>query len=245
MSAKNAFTSPARNHGLRRSVVKVSGREATTTSGRGLRSVKESARGRLAPSARSLRSAAPPAFAERLAREHAGAAAIAARLPAGVRFGTSSWSFPDWAGLVYSRAAKVGELAREGLREYAGHPLLTTVGIDRSYYAPIPPQDLVRYAEQLPPDFPCCAKAPEAVTAMVRSARSGGPRNEPNPDYLTPRLFADELLGPFREVFADHAGPFLLQFPPAPASVRPRPEEFAEALERFLAALPRDFRYAV
>ena len=183
--------------------------------------------------------------AARLENEHAEAARIAARLPAGVRFGTSSWSFPEWAGLVYSRAAKVGELAREGLFEYARHPLLTTVGIDRSYYAPIPAPDLLRYAEQLPPEFPCCAKAPEAVTSATRPSRSGGSRGEPNPDYLNPRLFEDEMLGPFREVFREHTGPFILQFPPAPAAVRPRPEDFAVALEKFLGALPRDFSYAV
>jgi uncharacterized protein YecE (DUF72 family) len=183
--------------------------------------------------------------AARLEREHAEAARIAARLPAGVRFGTSSWSFPDWAGLVYSRAAKVGELAREGLLEYARHPLLTTVGIDRSYYAPIPVPDLLRYAEQLPPGFPCCAKAPEAITSVARPARSGGARGEPNPDYLNPRLFEDEMLGPFRQVFREHAGPFILQFPPAPAAVRLRPEDFAAGLEKFLGALPRDFSYAV
>jgi uncharacterized protein YecE (DUF72 family) len=183
--------------------------------------------------------------ADRLEREHAETARIAARLPAGVRFGTSSWSFPDWAGLVYSRAAKVGDLAREGLVEYVRHPLLTTVGIDRSYYAPIPAQDLLRYSEQLPPGFPCCAKAPEAITSAARPARSGGSRGEPNPDYLNPRLFEDETLGPFREVFREHTGPFILQFPPAPAAVRLRPEDFAVELEKFLGALPRDFSCAV
>jgi uncharacterized protein YecE (DUF72 family) len=185
------------------------------------------------------------AESERLEREHAEAAAIAARLPRGLRFGTSSWSFPDWAGLVYSRGAKVGDLAREGLREYARHPLLTTVGIDRSYYAPIPPADLTRYAEQLPPGYPCCAKAPEVVTSAVRPARSGGRRDERNAEYLNPRLFQDEVLGPFREFFREHTGPFILQFPPVPASVRPGPGEFAGKLERFLAGLPRDFSYAV
>jgi uncharacterized protein YecE (DUF72 family) len=186
-----------------------------------------------------------PPDADRLEREHTEAAAIASLLPKGVRFGTSSWSFPDWAGLVYSRAAKVGELAREGLREYARHPLLTTVGIDRSYYAPIPTPDLVRYAEQLPPGFPCCAKAPEAVTSAVRPARSGGSRGDPNPEFLNPRLFVDEVLGPFREVFLEHSGPFILQFSPTPLSLRPRPEEFAAKLDAFLGSLPRDFRYAV
>jgi len=182
---------------------------------------------------------------DRLEREHSETAAIAARLPENVFFGTSSWSFPDWAGIVYSCHASTSHLAREGLVEYVRHPLLTTVGIDRSFYAPIPPEDLGRYAAQLPPGFPCCAKAPEAVTSAVRPARSGGSRNELNPDFLNERLFQDEVLGPFGELFREHTGPFILQFPPAPASVRLRPEVFAERLGRFLGALPGDFRYAV
>jgi uncharacterized protein YecE (DUF72 family) len=187
----------------------------------------------------------PTEESARLEREHAEAAQIAARLPKNVRFGTSSWSFPDWAGIVYSRTAKEAELAREGLREYARHPLLTTVGIDRSYYAPIPERDLARYAEQLPPGFPCSAKAPEAVTSAARPARSGGRPGEANPDFLNARLFVDEMLGPFGEVFREHTGLFLLQFPPAPRSLTMAPPVFAARLERFLADLPTDFRYAV
>jgi uncharacterized protein YecE (DUF72 family) len=187
----------------------------------------------------------PTEEAERLEREHAEARTIAARLPKNVRFGTSSWSFPDWGGIVYSRVAKESELAREGLREYARHPLLRTVGIDRSYYAPIPERDLVRYAEQLPPGFPCCAKAPETVTSVARPSRAGGRPGQANPDFLNARLFAEEILVPFREVFGEHTGPFLLQFPPAPRSLRLPPPVFAGKLERFLGELPPDFRYAV
>jgi uncharacterized protein YecE (DUF72 family) len=183
---------------------------------------------------------------DRLEREHVRAAEIAARLPANVRFGTSTWSFPDWAGIVYLRRASVTDLAREGLAEYARHPLLTTVGIDRSYYAPIPREDLVRYAAQLPPGFPCCAKAPEAVTSAARPARSKGAAKGANPDFLNPQLFVDEMLGPFGDVFREHTGPFVFQFPPAPASLSPRPLEFTEKLDRFLGALPpATFRYAV
>ncbi len=172
-------------------------------------------------------------LAERLAREHAEAAEIAARLPRGVFFGTSTWSFPGWAGIVYSRRATTAELAREGLAEYARHPLLTTVGIDRGYYAPIPVADLERYAAQLPPAFPCCAKAPEAVT----SAKSS--------DYLRPARFLDEMVAPFLESFREHTGPFLIQFPPAAREVTPEPTRFAGRLDRFLEALPREARYAV
>jgi uncharacterized protein YecE (DUF72 family) len=170
---------------------------------------------------------------ERLEREHAEAAAIAARIPKGVFFGTSTWSFPGWAGIVYSRHATAAELAREGLAEYARHPLLTTVGIDRGYYGPIPTSDLARYAAQLPPGFPCCAKAPEAVTSAA------------SPDFLQAPRFVDEMVGPFLEVFREHTGPFLIQLPPAPREAAGETGRFPERLDRFLGALPRDARYAV
>src|SRR5687767_7510687 len=83
------------------------------------------------------------------------AARIAARLPPGLHLGTSSWSFPGWHGIVYSARRSTDELAREGLVEYVRHPLLTTVGIDRSFYAPVPASDFVRYAAQLPEGFRC------------------------------------------------------------------------------------------
>src|SRR5437868_4240971 len=83
----------------------------------------------------------------------------------------------------------------------------------RSYYAPIPPEDLVRYAAQLPTDFPCCAKAPEIVTSGAMPARVKGAPKGANPDFLNPRSFVDEMVGPFGELFREHTGPFLLQFP--------------------------------
>jgi uncharacterized protein YecE (DUF72 family) len=186
---------------------------------------------------------APPhagALAEHLREEHAAAAEIARRLPANVFFGTSSWSFPGWAGIVYPHAASEAALAREGLRDYARHPLLRTVGIDRGFYAPIPEKDLIRYADQLPPGFSCCAKAPAAVTAQELPGE-----RKPNPDFLRAGRFSADMLEPFRSVFADHAGPFLLQFPPAAPERRLPPGLFAAKLGAFLAELPRDFRYAV
>ena len=43
----------------------------------------------------------------------------------------------------------------------------------------------------------------------------------------------------------EHAGPVILQFPPAPSTLRPDPAAFAERLGRFLAALPKSLSYAV
>jgi uncharacterized protein YecE (DUF72 family) len=146
--------------------------------------------------------------------------------------------------LVYSRNTTSAALARHGLREYVRHPLLTTVGIDRTYYAPIADAELRSYADQLPPDFPCCAKAPAGVTSIVRPV-AGGRSSEPNPFFLSAERFIDEVLDPFDRVFRQHAGPFILQFPPAPKPLRLDAVQFAERLDRFLGALPRDFRYAV
>lgn len=167
---------------------------------------------------------------------------VADALPASVRFGTSSWSFPGWKGLVYPGAATASALAREGLRDYARHPLLTTVGVDRSYYAPIPEADFARYGEQVPDGFPFCCKAPAGVTSPVLPERGS---REPNADFLSAERFIAELLEPVDRVFRGHAGPFILQFPPMLRRAPVQPSAFLEGLDRFLGALPRDFSYAV
>jgi uncharacterized protein YecE (DUF72 family) len=174
------------------------------------------------------------------------AAAIASRLPGSVYFGTSSWTFPGWTGLVYPAGLSTAALGREGLRHYSRHPLLRTVGVDRSYYAPIPLDDLRAYADQLPDGFRCCLKAPAAVTSRIEpsvGAARGAAR--PNPDFLSVGRMVDDLLAPLASGFAGHTGPIVLEFPPGPRDHALAPARFADALDRFLEALPREFDYAV
>lgn len=177
-----------------------------------------------------------------LERVHAEARAIVADLPPDIRFGTSSWSFPGWKGIVYSGKVTTTSLARDGLRQYAAHPLLRTVGIDRSYYAPVPLDDLRRYADQLPAGFQACAKAPSSVT----STTIGPPGSDaPNPDFMSvPRFIEDQLL-PFSIAFSAHTGPFILEFPPFGRQSKMQPAEFLARLDHFLEKLPNDFSYAV
>jgi uncharacterized protein YecE (DUF72 family) len=167
---------------------------------------------------------------------------LADALPPGVRFGTSSWSFPGWKGLVYSGTRTAAQLARDGLREYARHPLLGTVGVDRSYYARVPDEDLRRYAEQLPDGFPCCFKAPAGVTSALKPERGS---NEPNPDFLSAERFVDDLLEPVARSLRAHAGPFIIQFPPLLRRSGLDRAALVELLDRFLGELPREFQYAV
>ncbi|MEO8680043.1 MAG: DUF72 domain-containing protein, partial [Vicinamibacterales bacterium] len=174
---------------------------------------------------------------------YAEARAIATELPPEIFFGTSSWSFPGWMGLVYSGSSPANSLSREGLREYARHPLLRTVGIDRTYYAPILVDELRAYASQLPDGFRCCTKAPASVTALTLG--HGGPGSAINPHFLSADRLIHELLLPFALVFQEHTGPFILEFPPFPRQARLEPAAFIARLDRFLGQLPREFDYAV
>ena len=87
----------------------------------------------------SLLGEAPPApQAQRLAPAETDDAlsALAAGLDRRLRLGTSSWSFPGWAGLVYATSASKQVLSRAGLTAYSRPPLLRTVRVDSGFYAP-------------------------------------------------------------------------------------------------------------
>jgi uncharacterized protein YecE (DUF72 family) len=132
------------------------------------------------------------------------------------------------------------------LRHYARHPLLRTVGVDRTYYAPVALDDLRAYAADLPAGFVACFKAPAAVTSRVAptfGAARGAPA--PNPDFLSPDRLVDDLLNPLAAGFAAHTGPIVLEFPPGPRQAPLPPARFADALDGFLERLPRQFAYAV
>lgn len=173
------------------------------------------------------------------------ASRIAARLPSEVRFGTSSWSFPGWQGLVYRRRSSSTLLAREGLREYARHPLLSTVGIDRSYYGPIPAADLRAYADQLPDGFVACAKAPASVMSAVVPGGTRGAPVAANPTFLSSERLITELIDPFAEHFSGHCGPFVLECPPIPRALGLPARAVIDRLFTLITRLPREFTYAI
>jgi len=168
-------------------------------------------------------------------------AVLARGLPSGLRLGTSSWSFPGWAGLVYGGPAPTAVLSRDGLRAYARHPLLTTVGVDSGFYAPLDADGLARWAAQVPVDFRFLVKAPAAVTQ--RHQRGGDGRWRHNPEFLSPDIALRQAVEPYRRGLGERAGVLLLQFPPQGGRTHPR--RFAEDLYRFLKRLPPGPVYAV
>ena len=173
--------------------------------------------------------------------------ALGRRLPSDVRLGTSSWSFPGWRGLVYDRDATPARLARAGLRAYAAHPLFRTVGLDRTFYAPMTPAAFGDLAAQVPATFRFVVKALETATVAVfpRHARYGPQAGEPNPRFLDPDPVVAELVRPALAGLGAALGPIVFQLPPQPPAHLGGPARFAMRLRAFLRGLPSGPTYAV
>jgi len=172
-----------------------------------------------------------------------GLARLAESLPAGLRLGTSSWTFPGWAGIVYDRDASASTLARDGLSAYARHPLFRTVGLDRTYYRPVPKETYRAYAADIPRGFKFLVKADRRLTSPNNPDAQG--RQGPNPDFLDPVHAARQVVTPAVEGLGDALGPILFQFSPLPADMLGGPGPFAERLATFLGRLPKGPLYAV
>jgi uncharacterized protein YecE (DUF72 family) len=173
--------------------------------------------------------------------------AVAQRLPQRTYLGTSSWAFPGWHGLVYDRTASESHLARHGLAAYAQHPLLRAVGIDRTYYAPLPATDFAAYAAVVPDDFRFLVKAHAMCTQayVMRRDRAAARQSERNALFLDAAYATEQVVGPCVEGLGHKAGPLVFQFPPQDVQAVGGPQGFAERLHAFLATLPRGPLYAV
>jgi uncharacterized protein YecE (DUF72 family) len=172
--------------------------------------------------------------------------ALAARVPHFIRFGTSSWNYPGWQGLVYHRKYPASGAVAKMLEEYARYPLFRTVGIDASFYRPLSAATWRSYASVLPVDFPCVSKVWQRITVHTFSGHGeGGPAGTVNPDFLDAALFEREVLRPALDAGGTHVGPFVFEIQAIPHRAGLGPDAFAERLDRFFGALPPEARYTV
>jgi uncharacterized protein YecE (DUF72 family) len=167
-------------------------------------------------------------------------ARLAARLPDWIYPGPSTWTFPGWEGIVYPTGVTREELVERGLGWAARFPLFRTVGIDRSYYAPLEEAELARYAAELPDGYPCVMKAWSAITTMT-DPRTGAP----NAGFFDAAALERHVLVPAARAFRDHVGAIVLQMAPIHPRDLPHPDAFASLLDRFLGQLPTALPYAV
>ncbi len=169
---------------------------------------------------------------------------LARQLPPGVRLGTSSWHFPGWRGIVWADTVVPGDLSRQGLTAYSQHPLFSTVGVDRSFYAPLSSRQYASYAEQVPDNFRFVVKAPSLLTSQWLPG-DGGFRGGNNPQFLDANYALEQFVEPVREGLGTKTGPLLFQFPPLGRTLTRAPERFIAQLQEFLGRLPQGPLYAV
>ncbi len=133
-----------------------------------------------------------------------------------VHIGTSGWSYDHWVGPFYAP----GLPSDQRLAQYARS--FDTTEINNSFYH-LPAQETLRgWREAVSTDFLFAVKASRYITHMKKLK---------DPEQGVSQLL--ERMGRLD----DQLGPFLFQLPP-------RWRFNAERLERFLASLSRDFRYA-
>jgi uncharacterized protein YecE (DUF72 family) len=132
------------------------------------------------------------------------------------------------------------------LEEYARFPLFRTVGIDSSFYAPPTEETLAAYSVHLPAGFPCVSKVWNQLTIHTfTGAQDKARAGQPNPDFLNPDVFLEAVYQPYQRHFADHTGPLVFEFTTMSRGSGMTPERFAERLDEFFSALPRDMMYGV
>jgi uncharacterized protein YecE (DUF72 family) len=136
-----------------------------------------------------------------------------------IRIGSCAWSFDDWRGVFYPHDLP----EPHWLEFYAGH--FPTVEVDSTFHAAPTEATVRRWAETTPPSFRFTCKLPRQITHICRLRDCSA--------ELTSFLRAIESLGPKLQVI-------LIQLPPSLA-----PADGKHALRKFLAQLPRDFRFAV
>lgn len=169
----------------------------------------------------------------------------------GVWIGTSSWKYQGWIDQLYTRDRYVwrGRFAesrfeRRCLAEYAG--VLPTVCVDAAYYKFPDDRYLSGLMGDVPTGFLFTLKVTDEITIrkFTNLPRFGDRAGQPNQNFLNAELFSRAFLEPCTP-WREHIGMLIFEFSRFYPSDFARGRDFVEALDRFLAQLPKGWRYGV
>jgi uncharacterized protein YecE (DUF72 family) len=161
--------------------------------------------------------------------------------------GTSSWKYEGWVGQIYSRDRYMtrGRFSKKSFEAECLAEFAETFPIvcgDFSFYQFPAPEFWHKLFSSAPASLRFALKVPEEVTAEVfpKHARYGPRAGLANESYLNAALLETMFLEPLAP-YASRIAVLIFEFGSRSAS----PREFIAALDAFLAALPKTFRYAV
>jgi uncharacterized protein YecE (DUF72 family) len=156
-----------------------------------------------------------------------------------IRFGTCSWKYPSWKGIIYSDKSNINYL-----NEYSNH--YSTVEIDQWFWSLFPPNKVAlpdkkvvqEYKDSVPEDFLFTIKVPNSITLTHFYNRNKKVPLKTNPYFLSESLFEDflETLDPI----ANNIGCLILQFEYLNKQKMSSLPEFQEKIYEFRSNLPKD-----
>jgi uncharacterized protein YecE (DUF72 family) len=169
----------------------------------------------------------------------------------GVFIGTSSWKYPGWRGMLYDESRYVyrGKFAvsrfeKNCLAEYA--EVFKTVCVDAAFYKFPDEKYLTGLIEQVPEDFQFAFKVTDEITIkkFPNLPRHGVRAGKSNDHFLNASLFANAFLKPC-EPLRKSIGLLMFEFSRFYPSDYEHGREFVADLDKFLAALPPAWPYAI
>jgi uncharacterized protein YecE (DUF72 family) len=150
----------------------------------------------------------------------------------GIEFGTCSWNYDSWIGLVYSKKAPYSAAY---LTEYVlKYP---TVEIDSWFYKTPDLDDVTEYASRVLSDFSFACKLTESISLTHERTRDKTAPLVANPSFLSVEKFLEytnAVQGISKNIFM-----LELEFEYLNKQKMPNVTEFMKCLERFVTSIDR------
>jgi uncharacterized protein YecE (DUF72 family) len=163
----------------------------------------------------------------------------------GILFGSSSWKYPGWKGMIYNRSYPTAKVFQEEcLAEYA--ELFPTVCADFALYDFPDSSAMQIIHEQTSGDFKLSLKVTDRITIKryPELPRHGANAGKENPDFLNAALFEDAFLQPL-EALRSKRGVIIFEFSTFFPASGITYDGFVTRLDTFLSKLPGGYAYAV
>ena len=156
-----------------------------------------------------------------------------------LRFGTCSWKYDSWRGIIYSDEKNINFL-----KEYSAH--YSTVEIDQWFWSLFPPSKVVlpdnktveNYKNSVPGDFLFTIKVPNSLTLTHFYNRNKSELLVLNPYFLSVNLF-EEFLNTLKPL-EKNIGCLIFQFEYLNKQKMKSISTFLENVYQFHSELPKD-----
>jgi uncharacterized protein YecE (DUF72 family) len=168
-----------------------------------------------------------------------------------IRIGGSSWKYQGWIDQIYTRQRYTtrGRLSKKRFEDNCLEEYVTvfpTVCGDFAFYQFPSVEHWTKLFRVTPADFRWALKVPEQITVAEwpLHARYGALAGQPNPSFLDAHLFQQGFLAAL-EPWREKIGVLIFEFGASQGHKFENARDFARAVDRFLAQLPTDWRYAI